>query len=131
MSIGSFMRKTALIPFISDFLFDEPEAVIRELALLNTLHDVFVVLVDAGFAYEMPPVSAGWIDTVDIETGRTRVMSRASLKAMAQQVRDWQDEVARLARENDLDLVRIGPDAPASDLALSEFVAERRLRKVA
>ena len=26
MTIGSFMRKTSLIPFVSDFLFDEPRA---------------------------------------------------------------------------------------------------------
>ena len=33
------------------------------------------------------------------------------------------------AKELDLDVVRIGLDQTASDIALSEFVAERRLRK--
>ena len=130
-AISSFMRKTALVPFISDFLFDGPETVIRELSLVNTTHDVFVVLVDAAFAFEMPAVSSGWIDTVDIETGRTRMMSRQAMADMAQRVRDWQDHVARLAHDADLDVVRIGPEAEGSDLALSEFVVERRLRKVA
>ena len=76
-------------------------------------------------------MSAGWIDTVDVETGRTRRLSRSAFAGMARRVRRWQDEVARLAQDADLDVVRIGPEATASDLALSAFVAERRLRKVA
>ena len=35
-----------------------------------------------------------------------------------------------MAKAADLDVLRIGVDEVASDLALSEFVAERRLRKV-
>ena len=35
-----------------------------------------------------------------------------------------------MGRDADLDVVRIGPDGGTSDLALAEFVAERRLRKV-
>jgi small ligand-binding sensory domain FIST len=131
MTIASFMRKTALVPFVSDFLFDDPETVIGELALLNTTHDVFVVLVDAAFAFEVPRVSAGWIETVDVETGRTRVMSRRALSAMAGRIRQWQDGVTHRAREAGLDVVRIGAEAGTSELALSEFVAERRLKKVA
>lgn len=131
MTLGSFMRKTALIPFVSDFLFEQPEAVIRELALLTATHDVFVVLVDAAFAFAMPPVSAGWIDTTDVETGRRRMLSRSALADMARRVGDWQDQVAAQARDAGLDVVRIGPDSVSSDLALAEFVSERRLRKVA
>ena len=131
MTIGSFMRKTALIPFVSDFLFDDPRAVLEELSLLNAAHDVFVVLVDAAFAFDLPHVSAGWVETVDIETGRTRMMSRAALADMAERVRVWQDEVARTAREVDVDVVRFGTDSVANHLALAEFVVERRLRKVA
>jgi uncharacterized protein (DUF58 family) len=131
MTIGSFMRKTALIPFVSDFLFENPESVIRELALLNSAHDVFIALIDAAFAFEMPRVSAGWVDAVDVETGQRRTLSRAQFAAMAERVRGWQDEVARAAHAADLDVVRIGPESVATDLALAEFVGERRLRKVA
>ena len=131
MTIGSFMRKTALIPFVSDFLFDQPETVIRELAMLTATHDVFVVLVDAAFAFTMPKVSAGWIEVADVETGRTRMLSRAALAGMARRVSEWQDTVAAQARDAGLDVVRIGPDGVSSDLALAEFVSERRLRKVA
>jgi uncharacterized protein (DUF58 family) len=131
MTVGSFMRKTALIPFVSDFLFDEPRAVLDELSLLNVQHDVFIVLVDAAFAFEVPRLSTGWVETVDVETGRTRTMSRAALANMAARVRAWQDEVARGAREAALDVVRFCADPVANELALVEFVAERRMRKVA
>ncbi|MEQ1760270.1 MAG: DUF58 domain-containing protein [Vicinamibacterales bacterium] len=131
MTLGSFMRKTGLVVFVSDFLFDEAADVIRELSLLNSTHDVIVALVDAAFAFEMPPVNAGWIETVDVETGRTRTVSRAAFGRMAGQVRGWQERVAGLVRDADIDVVRVSPDAAATDLALSELVAERRLKKVA
>jgi uncharacterized protein (DUF58 family) len=130
MTLGSFMRRTALVPFVSDFLFDDPTAVVTELALLNGTHDVFIVLIDAAFAFEMPRVSAGWIEAVDVETGRTRTMSRGAFKAMAERVRTWQEQVVIAARDAGIDLVRLGPDSTQSDLALAEFVGERRLRKV-
>jgi len=128
-TIGGFMRKTSMVAVISDFLFDQPDEVLRELAQLNTLHDVFIALVDASFAFTLPPVSAGWIEAYDVETGRTRVMSRGELARAAERVRDWQDSVARLARAHDLDAVRLTSDPTQFDLALMEFVIERRLRK--
>jgi uncharacterized protein (DUF58 family) len=131
MTIGSFMRRTALVPFVSDFLFEDPDSVIRELTLLNSTHDVFVVLIDAAFAFAMPKVSAGWVEAVDVETGRTQMMSRARFADMSARVSKWQDTVAVTARHSGLDVVRLGPDPAQSDLALAEFVAERRLRKVA
>jgi len=130
MTIGSFMRKTAFIPFVSDFLFDDPRHVLDELSLLNVLHDVFIVLIDAAFAFEMPALSAGWVDTVDVETGRTQRMSRSTLLDLAARVQAWQDDVARRASELGLDVVRFGPDTDANQMALAEFVSERRLRKV-
>jgi uncharacterized protein (DUF58 family) len=131
MTLGSFMRKTGLVAFVSDFLFDDAESVIRELSLLNSTHDVFLVMAEAAFAFELPAVTAGWIDTVDVETGRSRLMSRSEVRRLSSRVRQWQDHVSLLARDADLDLVRIGPDGLTSDLALAEFVAERRLKKVA
>jgi uncharacterized protein (DUF58 family) len=129
-TIASFMRKTALVPFVSDFLLEDPRAVIHELSLLSSTHDVFIVLIDAAFAFELPPVSAGWVEAFDVETGRSRLMSRRALARMGSTVRTWQDEVAAMAKDADLDVVRIGVDANTSDLALAEFVAERRLRKI-
>jgi len=129
-TLASFMRKTALVPFVSDFLIEDARSVLAELSLLSGTHDVFVVLIDAAFAFELPRVSAGWIEAFDVESGRSRLMSRRALARMADRVRRWQDEVAAMAKDADLDVVRVGRDESASDLALAEFVAERRLRKV-
>lgn len=128
-TIGGFMRKTSLVPVVSDFLFDNASEVLRELARLGAVHDVFIALVDASFAFELPDVSASWIEAVDVETGRARVMPRAEARRMAARVREWQDEVARMARDLDLDVLRLGMDRSRFDVALTEFVIERRLRR--
>jgi uncharacterized protein (DUF58 family) len=130
MTLAGFMRKTSLVPVISDFLFDNPGEILDELADLNSAHDVFVVLIDSAFAFELPPVSAGWIEAFDVETGRARVMSRGSMRALARRTRGWQDEVANMAKHRDLDVLRIGVNELETAIALSEFIAERRLRKV-
>jgi hypothetical protein len=57
-------------------------------------------------------------------------MSRHALGALARRTRSWQDEVARMAKDADLDVLRIGVDERQTTIALSEFIAERRLRKV-
>ena len=131
MSLAGFMRKTSMVPVISDFLFDEAASVMRELAQLNSMHDVFIVLIDSAFAFELPPVSAGWIEAFDVETGKSKVMSRKALRTLSGRTRAWQNEVAKLAKDNDLDVLRIGVDEVQTAIALSEFIAERRLRKAA
>jgi uncharacterized protein (DUF58 family) len=128
-TLAASFRTTSLVAFVSDFLFDDAAETIRELALLNATHDVFLVLVDAAFAFELPPVSSEWIDVEDAETGETRTLSRAGYLAIGRQVAEWQNEIERAARDADLDVVRIGTDEGQNDLALCEFVAERRLRK--
>jgi len=76
-------------------------------------------------------VSAGWIEAFDVETGRARVMSRGQLSAMSAKTRRWQDDVSRMAKDANLDVLRIGVDEQQTAIALSEFIAERRLRKAA
>jgi len=131
MSLAGFMRKTSMVPVISDFLFDEAAPVLKELGQLNSSHDVFIVLIDSAFAFELPSISAGWIEAFDVETGRSRVLSRKALRALSSRTRSWQDEVARMAKAVDLDVLRIGVDEQQTTIALSEFIAERRLRKAA
>jgi uncharacterized protein (DUF58 family) len=130
MSLAGFMRKTSMVPVISDFLFDNPGAILEELGQLNSVHDVFIVLIDSAFAFELPPISAGWIEAFDVETGRARVMSRGSMKALSARTRRWQDEVAAAAKDHGMDVLRIGVDDRQTAIAMSEFIAERRLRKV-
>jgi hypothetical protein len=118
------------VPVISDFLFADASRVISELAKLNAVHDVFLVMADARFAYELPDVSAGWIEAVDVETGRTQVFSRRELARMSARIDEWQQSVMRTAREADLDIVRVGLDRWEMETTLVEFAAERRLRKM-
>ena len=129
MSIAGLMRKTSLITVISDFLYDNAEDVVKELSLLNSAHDVFLVLIDSAFAFEMPKVRAGWIEAFDVETGQSRIMSRAALGSLAERTRAWQDTIERKAKDVDLDVLRFGIDEVRSTIALTEFIAERRLRK--
>jgi uncharacterized protein (DUF58 family) len=128
-TIRGFMRKTSLVPFISDFLFEDAEEIVRELARLNTLHDVFLTLVDASFAYGVAKVSAGWLEMHDVETGRSRVVSRREARRMAARVRQWQDDIVRMARGSGLDVLCLGLDQTEFDVALTEFVIQRRLRR--
>ena len=128
-TLTGFMRKTSMVPVISDFLFDDAKDILGELAQLNSLHDVFVALVDASFAFDVPSVSAGWVEAYDVETGRTRVMSRGDLRKAADRVRSWQDTVALQARELGLDVMRLPLDQTQFDIALMEFVVARRLRR--
>ncbi|HEX2443554.1 MAG TPA: DUF58 domain-containing protein [Vicinamibacterales bacterium] len=128
-TVAGFLRKVSMVPVVSDFLFDDADEVLAELARVGATHDVFVALVDAAFAFELPGVSAGWIQAHDVETGRSRLMSRRQLARMAERIRAWQDRIAAVARDVDLDVVRLAPNPEAFDLALAEFVAERRLRR--
>jgi uncharacterized protein (DUF58 family) len=128
-AIEGHLRKTSLVPVISDFLFDDAQRVINELSLLNGMHDVFLMMADVRFAYELPAASAGWIETFDVETGSTRVVSRRELARLASRVEQWQEQVMRLARDADLDIVRVGLDRWEMETTLVEFVRERRLRK--
>lgn len=128
-TLTGYFRRKSLLPVISDFLFDNPQEILHELSLLNATHDVFLVLIDSAFAFDLPRVSLGWIETVDVETGRSRTIGRATYKQLAARVREWQDGVERAAKDVELDVVRVGLDEAQADLALGEFVAERRLRK--
>jgi uncharacterized protein (DUF58 family) len=129
-AIEGHLRRTSLVPVISDFLFADAPRVIKELSLLNGLHDVFLMMADVRFAFRLPPTSAGWIETFDIETGGTRIVSRREFGRMAARIEEWQENIVRIARDNDLDLVKVGLDRWEMETTLVEFVRERRLRKM-
>jgi hypothetical protein len=129
-AIESQVRKASLIPVISDFLFADASRFIGELSHLNAVHDIFLLMADVRFAYEMPSVSDGWVEVFDVESGRARVLSRREVRRLAQRVSEWQDEIERLARDADLDIVRVGLDRWEMETALVKFTAERRLRKI-
>lgn len=124
------LRQASLVPVISDFLFAGASDFIRRLAELNVAHDVFLVMVDARFAFELPRVAAGWIETIDVETGRPRVVSRREFQRMGARVLEWQDEIRRVARDVDLEIVDVGIDPWQMETALVQFMGDRRLQKV-
>ena len=128
-TLTGFSRKTSLIPVISDFLFDDVDTLLKDLSQVDNVHDVFIMMVDASFAFELPRVSAGWIEVFDVETGRTRMMSRRELGRQGDRIRAWQDDVATKAKKLDLDVVPLSVDQVRFDVALVEWVAERRLRR--
>lgn len=127
--IAGYLRRTSLVPVISDFLFADAGRIISELSLLNNVHDVFLIMADTRFAYQLPDVSAGWIEVLDVESGRTQVLSRRELRRLTARIGEWQEEIERRARDADLDIVRVGLDRWEMETVLVNFVAERRLRK--
>jgi uncharacterized protein (DUF58 family) len=129
-TIESHLRKTSFVPVISDFLFVDAPRVLRELSLLNAVHDVLLIMVDARSAYQLPAVSAGWIETFDIETGRTRVVSRREFNRLADRIGEWQEQIIRMARDAALDIACVGADRWQMQTALVELFVERRLRKL-
>lgn len=128
-TIQRTLRTPSLVPVISDFLFASAPRIIGQLAALRGVHDVFLMMADARFAYDLPHVSAGWIESVDVETGDVQVISHAEFEQLAARAEEWQQEVTRLARESGLDIVRVGIDPREAERELVEFFAERRLRK--
>ena len=129
-AIESQVRKASLVPVISDFLFADANALIRQLSHLNAVHDIFLLMADVRFAYEVPSVSDGWVEVFDVESGRVRVLSRREMRRLSARIGEWQDEIERLARDADLDIVRVGLDRWEMETALVKFTAERRLRKM-
>ena len=129
-TIAGHLRKASLVPVISDFLVPDARRIVADLARLNAIHDVFLLMADARFAYELPKLSAGWIEAFDVETGTTRVFSKRELRRLVTRVDEWQQDIMRFARDNGLDVVRVGLDRWEMEAALVEFTAERRLRKM-
>jgi uncharacterized protein (DUF58 family) len=129
-AIESQVRKASLVPVISDFLFADAGTLIRQLSHLNAVHDIFLLMADVRFAYEVPAVSDGWVEVFDVESGRVRVLSRREMRRLSARIGEWQDEIERLARDADLDIVRVGLDRWEMETALVKFTAERRLRKM-
>jgi uncharacterized protein (DUF58 family) len=128
-TIGGHLRRTTLLPIVSDFLFEDASEQIKEISELNSLHDVFLVMIDTAYAFELPDVSAGWVSAFDVETGTTRLMSRREMLMMASRVRRWQDNLEREAHDRGLDVLRLSIEPEKSLPALLDFVTVRRLRK--
>ena len=126
-NLAGMLRRRSLVPVVSDFLFDDATTLIDELGHLGAEHDVFLVMVDCAFAYQLPNPSAGWVEAYDVETGRTRLLSLRDRDQLVRDVRQWQDTLVETARRTGLETVRI--EAGGEHEALSDFLGQRRLRK--
>lgn len=124
--LAALLRRQSVVPVISDFLFEDAVARIDELAQVASVHDVFVVMVDATFAFALPPLSSGWIEVADADTGRTRLLSAREAARLGEDVREWQDRVAHAAERRGLEVVTLAPGQEYS--ALADFLGKRRLR---
>ena len=129
-SVAGHLRGPSMIVVISDFLLADAPRVVEELARLNTVHDVFLMMVDTRFAFELPGTSAGWVEVCDVETGSVRLISRAELEQLPARIDEWQTGIRELAREAGLDIVRTGLDRWEMENTLLNLVTQRRLRKV-
>ena len=123
------LRRTSLIVVASDFLFPDVLATLKELAELKQPHDLFLVMAESAFAYEIPPVSAGWVGCVDCETGDRVHLSHAQMRELPDLIRRHQDDVADFAEREDLEVLRVLPDAEHFQSAIIDFFVERRLRR--
>ena len=126
VSFAGLLRTRSLVPVISDFLFDDPHPLLAELADLNTSHDIFLVMIDSAFAFELPRFSAGWIEAYDVETGRTRIISSADLAQLGSRVREWQDPVEHAAHDHGLEVLRLGGSRQQFHETLVGFLLERK-----
>ena len=122
--LAGLLRKRSLMPVVSDFLIDPAAPLVEEFAALNALHDVFFVMVDSAFAFGLPPVSTGWIEAYDAESGQPRLFSARELEQLGERVRDWQERSADAARRRGLDVVRV--QSGREHGALAEFLDARR-----
>ena len=128
-TFDGLLRKTSLVPFVSDFLFEDYESLLDELLKLQASHDTFVVIVDSRDAYDMPVISDGWIEVTDVETGQSRLLSSSELQQLGDRIAAWQDTVEAAALSRGLEVLRVGTDVDIFHSVIVRFLADRRLRK--
>jgi uncharacterized protein (DUF58 family) len=128
--LESHLRSSSLLVLVSDCLLAGIDKLLEEFAVLTGEHDVVVVMVDARAVFAVPPVSAGWLEIYDVETGESRTVSRAAAVDMAARIEEWQDEGVRLARSRGIDIVRVGAGRWELEETLTACFASRRLQKM-
>ena len=126
--VGS-LKRTSIVPVVSDFLFPDTENFIEALSTIKTRHDVFVVMVDCSFLFDLPEISDGWIRCADLESGRTTLLSRSEFSSMVRRVTDHQAKVLKMAHERGIEVVTVNRDKAKSFNDLTEFFFARKTKK--
>ena len=128
-TLAGELRRTSLVIVASDFLFPDVFSTLKELTDLKQPHDVFLVMADSAFAFELPAISAGWIGCVDSETGARVDLSHSQIRELPRLIRCHQDAIADYAERADMEVLRVPPDAEQFQSAIVDFFVERRLRR--
>lgn len=128
-TIAGELRRTSLVIVASDFLFPDVFSTLTDLAELKQPHDLFLVMADSAFAFELPPISAGWVGCVDSETGERLHLSHLQMRELPRLVRRHQDAVVDHAERADMEVLRVLPDAEPFLSTIVDFFLERRLRR--
>ena len=128
-TLAGELRRTSLVIVASDFLFPDVFPTLKEIADLKQPHDVFLVMADSAFAFDLPAISAGWIGCMDSERGARIDLSASQVKALPGLIRKHQDAVAEYAERMDLEVLRVLPGAEPFQSAIVDFFLERRLRR--
>lgn len=128
MIMGS-LKRTSIIPVISDFLFPDTEDFIEALSVIKTRHDVFGVMVDCSFLFNLPEVPDGWVSCADVESGRPVLLSKLEFTRMVKRVTDYQDEAIQMAHEKGIEVVKLSRDRPQFFNDLTEFFFIRKTKR--
>ncbi|MFO0808237.1 MAG: DUF58 domain-containing protein [Gemmataceae bacterium] len=118
-------RKRAVVFFFSDFRGD---SFARSLRLTGRRHDLIAVRIADPFEDELP--NAGLLETLDSETGARRLIDtsdpdvRTGYAAAARQQRD---DLRRLARAADVDLIDTSTDGGHLDSLVAFFRRRQRM----
>jgi uncharacterized protein (DUF58 family) len=128
-TLAGELRRTSLVIVVSDFLSPDVFPTLKKLADLKQPHDLFLVMANSAFAFELPAISAGWIGCVDSETGARVELSHAQIRGLPRLITNHQNAIADYAERMDLEILRILPDAEQFQSAIVDFFLERRLRR--
>lgn len=125
--LQAHLKFFSVVPFISDFIFPQAEEIIRALKLLSSRHDVFVILVETDFTFDLPDGGDGWMECFDVESKRVRLYSRRELLAIPQKVRNHQCRIEERLKSEGVDVLRAGKELADFQRNLAEFFARRRV----
>lgn len=127
--ILGYLNRPAVVPVITDFLFENASDFLDNLVIIKSRHDLFVVMLDSSFLFDLPKVSSGWIECLDAENGQAMVFSRAEFMKMLERVVAYQNNIIQKAQKVGIEIVKVGPDKNKFYNDLTEFFFNRRTKR--
>lgn len=127
--ISGHLKRTSMVPVISDFLFDDSSNFISCLANIKSRHDLFIIMIDCSFLFDLPDVSSGWIECLDSENGRKTILSRNEFRKMSQRVIGYQNDMVDKIKKSGIEVIITGPDKNEFYNNMTEFFFNRRTKR--